>query len=397
MRLWHLALRNIAGSIFRSGVVFACALLVAAFTLLTTLLMRGTATSLQLATDRLGADIVVVPSGAELQVSNALLMGSTTHFWMPAEDLRKVAAVEGVEIASPQLYLSTLSNAPCCSVPDMFVVAFDPSTDFTIQPWLVNKIGHGLALGEAVGGQYIFVPDDSEHIYMYGYTLTLVSTLDTTGSGLDKSMFITFETAEDMARLSSTLAVQPLVIPEDKISSIFVRLKPGYTAGEVAQNISNAVPNIAAIKSPELTQMFRDKMEGLTATILAVLGITWALSIALVSLVFSMAANERRRELGVLRAMGASRKFVFGSLFTEAGILAALGGLSGVSLALLVVVMFRELFVVKAGLPYILPELPMLLAQVALGLLITLASVGLAAFIPAYRISHLEPAEAMRE
>ncbi len=68
MSLFRLALKNISGHGFRSGVVILCALLVAAFALFTTLLMRGAETSLRLALDRLGADIVVVPSGAETKI-----------------------------------------------------------------------------------------------------------------------------------------------------------------------------------------------------------------------------------------------------------------------------------------------------------------------------------------
>ncbi len=75
MSLLRLAWRNIAGNGLRSWVVALCALVVAAFALFATLLLRGTATSLELAADRLGADIVVVPEGAQTEMEGALLMG----------------------------------------------------------------------------------------------------------------------------------------------------------------------------------------------------------------------------------------------------------------------------------------------------------------------------------
>ena len=34
----------------------------------------------------------------------------------------------GVAAVSPQLFLSTLVDAPCCSVSDMFMIAYDPET-----------------------------------------------------------------------------------------------------------------------------------------------------------------------------------------------------------------------------------------------------------------------------
>lgn len=397
MKLLRLAVRNITGSAFRSGVVAASALLVAAFILLTTLLVRGTETSMRMAMDRLGADIVVVPTGAENKVSSALLMSVSTRFWMPEENLAKVAAIEGVQVATPQLYLSTMTDAPCCSVSDMFVVVFDPATDFMIQPWLDKKIGHGLGLHEAVGGTYVFTPENQEFIYMYGYSTTLVSTLEPTGSGLDQTMFITFDTAHAMAEQSKTLAIQPLEVPYGLISSIFVRLEPGASSTEVALRILKEVPGVTPLKSPDLFQAYRAKMSAMLSSIVAVLVITWVLAVVFIALVFSMAANERRREMGVLRAMGATRGFIFRSLALEAGVLALAGGVAGIILALLVVVLFRDLFVVSAGLPFILPAFPALLGQIGLGLLVTLTSVTLAAFIPAYRVSHQDPAAAMRE
>ena len=109
--------------------------------------MRGAETSLRLTIDRLGADIVVVPEGSEAKIESALLMGVPARFWMPEDNLNKIAAIPGVDVVSPQLYLATLTGASCCSVSDMFMIAYDPATDFTIQPWLKQNLGGGLRTG----------------------------------------------------------------------------------------------------------------------------------------------------------------------------------------------------------------------------------------------------------
>ncbi len=71
----------------------------------------------------------------------------------------------------------------------MFLVAYDPETDFTIEPWLESTIGRGLKLGEAVGGTYVFVPEGEQNIKIYGYFVTLKGNMEPTGTGLDQSMF----------------------------------------------------------------------------------------------------------------------------------------------------------------------------------------------------------------
>ena len=397
MNLTRLALRNLSGSAFRSWVVGLCAFLVACFALSTTLVMRGAEDSLRLALGRLGADIIVVPQGAEAKVESALLMGTPTRVWMPAGNVQKIAAIPGVQVASSQLYLSTLHGASCCSVPDMFLVAYDPATDFTIQPWLKQKIGTGLKLGESVGGAYVFTPEGAQNIEVYGYYLTLKANLEATGTGLDQSMFFTFDTARDVARLSVTRAVAPLEIPENSISAVLVKLAPGADPTTVAIQIIQAVPGVTPIESPNMFQSYRQQMTGLLRTVLLMMGITVALSVAMIALVFSMAAFERRRELGVLRSLGASRNFVFRSLLMEAGILALMGGGLGVILAASGTALFRRFIIDSLGIPFLFPSLPSLLLLVAGGILLALVSVTLAAILPAYKISHQDPSAAMRE
>jgi putative ABC transport system permease protein len=393
----QLALKNIQGSSFRSWAVLLCALVVAGFALTTTLIMRGAENSLRLANERLGADIIVVPQGSQTGIEGALLMGTPTRMWMPKANLARIAALPGISAASPQLYLQTLTGASCCSVSDMFLLAYDPTTDFTIQPWLRQRFGDGLRMGEAVGGKYVSVPSGEQNIKIYGYYITLKANLEPTGTGLDQSMFLTFDTAQDIARLSKSQAQSPLVIPPDSISSVMVKVTPGADLHQVAAKILQDVPGVTPIESSNLFQSYRGQMNGLLKSMLVILGITWALSILLMGLVFTIVANDRRREFGVLRALGATNRFVFQSMLMEAGLLALAGGVFGVTLSLLVIGLFHKLITTSLGFPFIFPAPFALAGQIGIGLLAALASVVLAVVLPAFKISRLDPADAMRE
>ena len=397
MTLIGLALRNLAGNAFRSWVVFLCAALVSAFVLSATLIIRGAQDSLRLALHRLGADIVVVPRGAEARVESALLMGRPASAWMPTAALAKVGGVPGVAAASPQLYLASLANASCCTASEMFVVAFDPATDFTITPWLKQTVGGELSLGQVIGGTHVFTPPGDRYIKLYGYHLTLKGNLEATGTGLDQTMFLTFETARAVAQASRTMAEKPLEIPANSISAVLVTVRPGMDPRTIARRITLEVDDVTSLASPDLFQSVRRQMAGLLRSVIAMLGITWALSVLVIGLIVSMAANERRREIGVLRALGAPRGFVLRSLLAEVGLLATGGGLLGAALAGLAIYLFRDLLVVTLGMPFLLPSLPRLLALVAGGLGLALGTVALAAWLPAYRTSRQDPALAMRE
>ncbi len=393
----QLALRNLAGSAFRSWVVFLCMLMAAGLYLSTTLILGGAQASLQLALERLGADILVVPEGAEAKVETALLMGNPTQTWMPTESVRKISQVPGVAAVSPQLYLSTLKGASCCSASEMFIVAYDPQTDFTLRPWLERNLPGGLSLGEAIGGTYVFVPAGEQNIKTFGYLLTLRGNLEPTGTNLDQTLFFTLQTAQDIAALSTTQAEKPLVLPPDSASAALVRIAPGSDPTQVAVRILQEVPGVMPIQSPQLFRSFRLQMAGLLRGMLAVLGITSVLSLLMIGLVFSMAANERRREIGVLRALGATPGYIFGSLLAEAELLAIGGATAGLALGALVVYLFRDYIIRSLGVPFLFPSAPVLVGLGAGGLILGLIGVCLAVLVPAFKISCQDPATAMRD
>jgi putative ABC transport system permease protein len=279
----------------------------------------------------------------------------------------------------------------------MFIIAYDPRSDFTVRPWLQRQLGEELRLGEVVGGSFISATEGRQNIRIYGYLVTLRANLEPTGAGLDQSMFMTFDTARDIAGKSAVQAEAPLEIPQDSISAILIKTAPGVDPQALAVRILQTVPNVTPIQSANMFQTYRKQMTGLLAGVLATLAGAWLLSTALIGLVFSMAANERRKELGVLRALGATRRFVFQTLLLEASLLAVMGGAVGVALAALAVFLFRRLIIVSLDLPFLLPSAASLAPQVLAGLLLALITVNLAALIPAMRISRQDPAIAMRE
>jgi putative ABC transport system permease protein len=397
MSLLKLAWNNIRGNAFRSGIIFACVLGVASFLLGTTLVISGAENSLNVGIQRLGADILVVPEGAETKVETALLMGKPTSVWMPDSKIQEIAAVPGVQAVSPQIYLQSLYGAPCCSVSEMFLVVYDPATDFTVKPWLDKELGRPLATGEVIGGSYIFVPQGQTKITLYGYPMSLMGNLGATGTGIDQTLFMSKDTAEAMAASSVTTAVSPLVIPQDEISEVMVKIAPGADRHRVALDILSNVLGVVPLESPNMFGQFRHQMTGLLWGFVAIMIGFWVLAAILIGLVFSMAANERRREIAVLRAMGATRSYVFRSVLIEAGLLAFAGAVIGIILAAFVIYLFRGYITSSLGMPFLFPDMGAFLLLVGAGTAFILLTVTLAALLPAYRVSRMEPAIAARE
>ena len=78
-----------------------------------------------------------------------------------------------------------------------------------------------------IGGTHVFVPEGEQYIMLYGYNLDLKGTLEPTGIGIDGTLFMTRETADELAKWSRHTAVQPLTVPADSVSSVLVKVGAG--------------------------------------------------------------------------------------------------------------------------------------------------------------------------
>lgn len=108
--LFYLSRQNLRRKLFRSILTVAAIAIVAIILFPTTIIGQGVNTSLAQGTERLGADLMVVPPGYTQKLAGTLLAGEPTQFVMDGSTQPLVAQVEGVEKVSPQIYFATLSS-----------------------------------------------------------------------------------------------------------------------------------------------------------------------------------------------------------------------------------------------------------------------------------------------
>jgi putative ABC transport system permease protein len=293
--------------------------------------------------------------------------------------------------------MASMFDSPCCAVSEMFIVVYDPKTDFTIAPWLAKNLGRELKTGEVIGGHYIYVPDGAEYITLYGYNTYLVGNLEPTGTGMDQTMFMTLDTAVAMAKSSLTTALMTLSINPDLVSTVMVKVAPDADPHRVAIDISKNVDGVFPLESPNLFGTFRNQMNGLLWGFFAITAIVWAVTMVLIGIVFSMAANERRREMAVLRAVGATRNFIFRSVLVEAALIGLSGAVAGIAVAAGGLYLFKDVIAGSLKMPFLFPSFSSFITLFAVGVALAIVSVALSAMIPALRLSRQELAIAMRE
>jgi len=395
MNITTLARKNLKRKSARTWLLLAIVAVVSCTLFSATLFLKSINNALRLGTYRLGADILVVPREAETSAREALLSGRPTQFVMDRAVLDKVRAVDGVRAVTPQLFIQPTSFT-CCFNVDVFLLAFDPDSDFTVKPWLKKNLGRPLGLGEVITGREIPVVAGNE-IPFFGSSFRVAGTMEPTGMDFfDRAAFMSLESAYRMAENSRGAAVKPLEIGRDKISTVLVQVADDMTPDRVAIRIEHDVDGVKAIASDTVTSTVRKQLAGLIRAILAISVILWGIVLLIMAFAFSMIVNERRREIGLLRAMGAARGQLTRVILTEAGLLSTVGGAVGVALGFGLLLSFKDLMLHHLRLPYLFPSAPELALLTGGAVAIALATGLLAALLPAWSAVRTEPYEAIR-
>jgi putative ABC transport system permease protein len=360
-------------------------------------LIGGAQNSAQAGMSRMGADLLVVPEQYETATDAIILTGHPSTFFINRSALDGVSSVAGVEKVATQTYIATL-NAGCCAIPTQ-MIAFNASNDFTVTPWLETELGRPLVPNEIIIGHQVRVftgTDVGSLVKFYGHDFTVAGVLEQTGMGMDQSVFVQEEDAYVMAQYSGQLAAQALSLKPGQISSVLVKLTPEADAEQVAAQIESAVPGTGVITSNYLARQINGQLSGAMGSLYMTAAAVTIVSVPLVATVSTMVANERKREIGLLRAMGANKRFVFTAIMVEALILAGIGALIGALATGAIIVVFQDLITSSLGIPFLWPSIGELLFQVGIVSLGAIAIGGLASTYPALKASRLDPYEAIR-
>ncbi len=398
LSLLLLSLQNLLRRTFRTYALLLAIAIVSGAIFSTSTLMWGVNSSLKKGLSKFGADLLVVPRGSMISMKSALLTGEPSVFYMDRGIMDSAARMKGVKKVSPQLFLTSVEGN-CCVMGNAFIIGFDPATDFTVLPWLQDKLDRPFGMNDAiVGGVNSFNVGDK--IFFYGQELTVYGKLDRTGVGLyDNAVFINIERAYAMAEQSHTLSnVIPLKLARGQISAVLVQLDVGANLPFISFTISKN-PDVKVITAGNIITSVRQNLVALFGSTL-VLSVVLILANALmISAIFSTIINERRRELGLLRAIGARKTSIFRLILYEAALLTSIGGLLGVLLGIVIMRIYQRTIVFNLkslNMPYLWPPFSsiVLLALVAVGVAVAVGISG--AFYPAVRGSKLHPYDAIR-
>ena len=401
--LASLALQNLGRRRARSFLLIAAVAVASGVVFTGATLMRSIDRSMEIGFTRMGADMMVAPEGALTNITAALLTVEPTDLVLDA-DLFAKAAIASVRRAAPQKIARVEHSGIGSHHESADLIGFDPALDFTIRPWLVEKLNRDLQPGDVILGAGRDAPLGSQ-LLIFGKPHIVYGRLGRTGVGThERGVFMTFQTFDGLAAAMGGHAGHggngPLaVLQPGKVSGFLVELAPGAPPLQARFAILSSLKGIKVVTGDTTMSGIRQGLAALLDGILALTVLMFASMALMVSVLFSAIVTERRAELGLLKSIGARRSQIVGMMVIEAVIATGVSGTLGVVLGFLAMRLYERSLVYyleNMGVPFAWLATPQVVAF-ALGAIALSRIIGaLGALTPAWRASRRDPYDLVR-
>ena len=354
---------------------------------------------LALSRERLGADAILMPKYSNAKGDDLLFTAMPENIYMPIETVEQAKQLDGIAAMCPQFYCQTLALGCCDPGEEARIVGYDSDSDFILKPYLDEGAQNGINDSELIVGHNYEDDDLVGYNYMIlGRVFKVVSMLQPTGTGMDSTFFMDIKTAQDMCLESEVLRENwTKRDPHDYISVIMIKFAEGVDPNAFVTQVEQSGMEAKCILTGETISSLQSQLE-VTMKVMFALWIA-SLLIAVLSLTgrFNALAKERKKEIGLLRAIGLKKGQVFGLIIGETCTMALMGGILGSVLALLcmdpIISMLKDAF--KLSPSVWTSSLAMLCggAGVALAALLGFA----AAVTPAWKSASMDPQTAITQ
>jgi len=369
------------------GVVIAASAIVAVITTFT-----AATDSLYDESGKFGANIIIRPQTNSIP----LIEGSTTvgsistgENYIDESKLPNIYTIENsanLAVVSPRLY--GIANIGISSSSPVILMGVDPKEEPKIKAWW-KLDGRWISAEDGERTEVMLGSDIAKPLgLVVGSTITLTNG----NNSVDGNVVAVIETtggSEDGYIITSLKTAQYLFDNEGKISSIEVRaLCNDCPVEEMSRQIETALLNVEARAMSQIVLSEMALIKRTRSSAMAVSIITLLVSALTVASTMLASVNEKLKEIGIMRAVGASDIQIVFMLLFEGAIIGAIGGSVGFVLGTLVS------FVAAPLLLSVTPSPIWILLPAAAGVSITVGMV--ASVIPVKRAVSIDPAEVLR-
>ena len=311
------------------------------------------------------AEIVFTRPGAmEMTSSNASV--STTY----AERLRQI---EGVEATVPVIRYISPSSKGTWGIQNIEGVEWEPFAR-------MNEMT--LTEGRAPTANDEVIVDERK---MESDKLKIGDTTEIFG-GKNYKVVGVFSPPSGARIKMSLAAMQEALQVENKCTFILVKIKDGARSDEVAARINAALPGNKINLTNDLVIDAQDRIPALKTFLRVLVGLGAFVSTIFVLLSMYTTITERRKEIGILKSLGASKSFIIKTIEGEAFMIGIFGVLTGFIIAVIASFIIEAFFDLQFEFSW---------SWILTAFAIAIGGSLFGALYPAWRASVIDPVEVM--
>jgi putative ABC transport system permease protein len=295
-------------------------------------------------------------------------------------EIRKKFNIEdegNIATIAPALYVNTkVGNT------SVMVVGIDPQEEIKIKTWWKVQEGKYLeqendALAGAIAAELLNLKV-GDVVPLDGTSVTVTGILEDTGSNDDYQIFVPIETLQKAAS------------KEGLVSSVDIRaLCNACPVETIADSINKDIPGVRAVAVKQIAASEMGMMDKMNKFMLTLAGITLVLGLFGVVNTMMTSVNERIKDIGIMRAVGASRSQIVKAFIYEAIVIGIIGGILGYILGTVLAYLVGPL-IFEGTSVILVPQ------YFALALVLAVAVAVIATVYPAYRATQIKVADSFR-
>lgn len=278
---------------------------------------------------------------------------------------------------APKLYINTEVKGT-----SMMVVGVVPQEESKIKTWWQIRDGEYIERADqvlvgAVAAKLLTL-NTGDTVELNGSAVTVAGILEETGSNDDYQIFVPLET------------LQKAFGKEGLISSMDIRALCNACPVEIIANaINQNITGVRAIAVKQVAEAEMGVMDRMNKFMLALGGITLAVGLFGVVNTMMSSVNERIKDIGIMRAVGASRNQIIKVFIYEAIIIGIVGGILGYLAGTLLAYVVGPIIFEGTNINFVLQYLPL---SLALAIFVAI----IATVYPALRATKVRVADSFR-
>ena len=394
MKLYHLVFKDI---LRRKKRVFYAALgiVIAAMTVVGILTIATAGQSkIYAQLEKYGANLAIVPAISNVDMNlGDLSLGALTvgENYIPESKLTEIRQIadgkirEALDIEdegniatlAPKLYVSTQVKGWT-----LLVVGIQPEEERTIKTWWNIRAGEYITAGDqaVLGAQAAerLELNIGDKVSLNGTEATVAGILEETGSSDDYQIFVPLP------------MLQAAFDKEGVVSSVDIRaLCNACPVETIADSINQNISGVRALAVKQVAETEMGMIDKISKFMLALAGITLVIGAFGVVNTMMTSVHERIKDIGIMRAVGASRRQIIKAFIYEAVVIGIAGGLVGYLAGTLAAYGVGPLVFEGTTITYIPQYLPLSLALAVFVAVI-------AAVYPAFRATTIKVSDSFR-